>query len=317
PLVRDLFGSDYRMASWGARFDLTRNDPDDPAYVENWRKAMEALKSSPAPAELARAVSVFFSNPDTQEVSEAYQTWLGEAVPVLQAAPSSAEFRRILEEQLDVLMVRMNQADNKFRENLAALRRGLLNYTTVRDDLLQAIQSHKASLEYTNQHPLNQPSSSNLRFIYSHKPSKSETLLTLNMGFTTYNSLPSGLNSSRIRDLQFAGQLDRHLGEIPSLGRAVATFGVYYQWMKDDALIVIGPGNIAPGSGIVLPGTAATLLGTKGHIGIVQGKLSIPVNSIVKVPISVTWSNRTELIKEKDLRGQVGLTLDMDSVFKR
>jgi len=87
--------------------------------------------------------------------------------------------------------------------------------------------------------------------------------------------------------------------------------------MTEDALITIGPGNVAPDSGIVLPGTAAKLLGTKGHIGVVQGKLTIPINGVLKIPISVTWSNRTELIKEKDLRGQVGLTLDLDSIFKK
>ena len=86
--------------------------------------------------------------------------------------------------------------------------------------------------------------------------------------------------------------------------------------MKEDALIIIGPGNIAPGSGIVLPNTAATLLGTKGHIGVVQGKLTIPINGVMRVPISITWSNRTELIKEEDLRGQIGLTFDLDNVFR-
>ena len=58
------------------------------------------------------------------------------------------------------------------------------------------------------------------------------------------------------------------------------------------------------------------LLGTKGHIGVVQGKLTIPINGIVRVPISVTWSNRTELIKQEDLRGQIGLTFDLDNVFR-
>jgi hypothetical protein len=35
----------------------------------------------------------------------------------------------------------------------------------------------------------------------------------------------------------------------------------------------------------------------------------------VKVPFSVTWSNRSELIKEKDVRAQVGITLDLDPLF--
>ena len=43
------------------------------------------------------------------------------------------------------------------------------------------------------------------------------------------------------------------------------------------------------------------------------GKLTIPVkDSGMKVPVSVTASNRTELIKEKDVRGSIGLTVDLD-----
>jgi hypothetical protein len=192
-----------------------------------------------------------------------------------------------------------------------------MNCATVRDDLLREIQSHRASFEYTNQRPLNQPNTSNIRVIYSHQPTRSPTLVTANLGLTWYHQTPAGTSTGQFRDFQIAGQLDRRLGEVPNLGNAIATFAGYYQWMKDDALITIGPGNIAPGSGIVLPGTAATLLGTKGHIGVFQGKLTIPISGVVRVPISVTWSNRTELINEEDLRGQVGLTLDLDSVFRR
>ena len=122
--------------------------------------------------------------------------------------------------------------------------------------------------------------------------------------------------AGRFRDLQASGQIDRRLGKIPSLGNAVLTMGVYYQWMKEDALLTIGPGDSAPGSGVILPGTAAKLLETKGHIAIVQGKISIPVSDTIKIPVSATWSNRTELVKEEDVRGQIGLTLDIDSLFK-
>ncbi len=112
-----------------------------------------------------------------------------------------------------------------------------------------------------------------------------------------------------------AGQLDRRLGQIPKFGYAVFTLAGYFQYMQHDSILIIGPGNMTPGSGIILPGTAATLLGTSGAIGVVQAKLSIPVAGTMKIPFSVTWSNRTELINEKDVRAQVGLTLDFDSLF--
>ncbi|MBM3736433.1 MAG: hypothetical protein FJW39_11665 [Acidobacteria bacterium] len=313
--VTALFGTDYRMSSWGLRFDLTRNDPDDPAYAPRWGAAIAALKTAPESAGLLAAVESLFSDASGRP-SPVYGDWTAAAGPLLKNAPSEEEYKRILAEQLDLLIVRMAAANVNFAARVAALRRGFLNYAAVRDDILRAIQSNKVSFEYTNQHPANQFSTSNFRFIYSHTPSRSQTLVTANAAMTFYNALPVG-GKGRFRDFQLAGQLDRRLGEIANLGNAVATFGAYYQWMAEDALIKFGPGNTAPGSAITLPGTAATLLGTKGHIGIVQGKLTIPAGSVVKIPLSVTWSNRTELINQKDIRGQVGLTIDLDSIFKR
>jgi hypothetical protein len=40
----------------------------------------------------------------------------------------------------------------------------------------------------------------------------------------------------------------------------------------------------------------------------------------VKIPLSLSYANRTELLKEKDVRGHVGVTFDMDvlsSVVRR
>ncbi|HNH83997.1 MAG TPA: hypothetical protein PL157_16620, partial [Acidobacteriota bacterium] len=49
-----------------------------------------------------------------------------------------------------------------------------------------------------------------------------------------------------------------------------------------------------------------------------QVKLTIPVKgSGVKIPISVTFANRTELIKEKEVRGNIGITFDLDSIFAK
>ena len=46
----------------------------------------------------------------------------------------------------------------------------------------------------------------------------------------------------------------------------------------------------------------------------VQAKLTIPLeDSGVKVPLSITASNRTELIDEKDVRGSMGLNPDLDT----
>ena len=309
-----LLGNDFRMASWGIRADFTsKQNLDDPAYVKAWDAEIAHLTGDQFAKNLSQAIDDFFAkNPR----HAAYLQWMNETVPLLQMARDVTEFKKQLELRLDVLGPMLSAADPDFAKSFNALTAAFSNYYTVRDELVRNAQRHKASGEYVNLHPQSQPSRSTIRFIYSHQPANAPTVLTANFALDYYNATPAGIPTNRLRDVQVAGQLNQRLGTLTSFGQIVLTVGGYYQWMRDDALIAIGEGNTAPGSGIVLPNAAAKLLGTKGHIGIAQTKLSLPVTDTIKIPISVTWANRTELINEKQIRGQVGLTLDLDKAFR-
>ena len=55
---------------------------------------------------------------------------------------------------------------------------------------------------------------------------------------------------------------------------------------------------------------------TRGHIGVFQAKLEFPTaNNSMRIPLSLTVSNRTELIKESEVRGQIGVSFNLDSLF--
>jgi hypothetical protein len=58
-----------------------------------------------------------------------------------------------------------------------------------------------------------------------------------------------------------------------------------------------------------------------GWINAVQARVMLSVKgSGVKIPLSLSYSNRTELLDEKEVRGHVGVTFDMDvlsSVVRR
>jgi hypothetical protein len=147
--------------------------------------------------------------------------------------------------------------------------------------------------------------------IYSHQPTAAPAIVTVNGAVRWYHELPAGPSTSTLRDIQLAAQVDRRLGDIPRLGQTVLTFAIYYQWMKDDALVHLASSSDAPGGSGSFP-----LPGTKGHIAVLQGKWSIPLSDVIKVPVSMTWATRHELIKENDVRAQIGLTLDLDSLFQ-
>ena len=64
--------------------------------------------------------------------------------------------------------------------------------------------------------------------------------------------------------------------------------------------------------------STAALPVAKGHIGLFQAKLTIPMKgSGVKIPISFTVANRTEVIKETDVRANIGISLDLDSLVAK
>jgi hypothetical protein len=55
--------------------------------------------------------------------------------------------------------------------------------------------------------------------------------------------------------------------------------------------------------------------GTTGNIAIGQLKLTAGGGSAVTVPLSVTYSNRTELIASPTWKAQIGVSYDFDSLF--
>lgn len=311
PTPADLAGNDFRTASWSVRLDVTpSNHLDDPKYVKAWSSAVDQLRKDPAAPALTQAIVAAFKASVTNEV---YTNWMADTVPALKKAPTEADFYDVFEQRLLLLTEQLASTDPNFTSNVAQLSRAYENYFLVRDTLIREAQVHKMSVEFTNLRPLGKPNLWNARFVYSHQPTISPTLVTANLSSTWYEK--EGPDGERWRDVQAAAQLDRRLSEIPRFGYAVATFAFYYQWMRDDALINIPAGTTAPGTGIELPAEASTVLDTKGHIVIFQSQLTIPMGETVRVPFSVTWSNRSELIKEKDVRAQVGFTLDLDPLF--
>jgi hypothetical protein len=108
-----------------------------------------------------------------------------------------------------------------------------------------------------------------------------------------------------VRDFQAAAQIDiplmsasKTLSSTGGIGTPV--FGVAYlsEKLQSNAAVTFA-GN--------------TFTAEPGWLHLLQARLTIPVKgSGVKVPVSVSFANRTELIKEKTIRGQIGLTLDMD-----
>jgi hypothetical protein len=217
-------------------------------------------------------------------------------------------------------------------EDLQAFVKAVSAYLQTRDAAINAVRQKQATgltFEYAFARPANQPQTSTARLIYTFHPGilaadtatpaagatkttttvtkTNDSAITLNFAAEMYDSPPPGTGA--LRDLQGALQLDRHFGT------AIATLAAYYQYQNQPAALQIGAGNLAPGTNIQLNGTAATLLAPKGNIVVAQAMVTFALKSGTKLPLGVTWSNRTELIKGNELRGHVGFNFDWSSLL--
>ncbi len=111
--------------------------------------------------------------------------------------------------------------------------------------------------------------------------------LTLNGGFLYKNSKVIG---GDVRSATFAGQLQFQMTPQKSL---VGRSPLYFYLASE--------GKWASGTNSILK---------------LQGKVKIPIAEGIDFPISLTYANRTELIKEKDVRGQFGFSIDTAKLFR-
>jgi hypothetical protein len=177
------------------------------------------------------------------------------------------------------------------------------------------------TFEYDENRPANQPTNSVFRGILQHKIGK-EASITVNGAISIYDSAPSSSipGAGRLRDAQVAGEADEPFSlNIGSMGRVGMTLSeaFYFQDQTSPAILNVNPGS--PVNGVTftgLPSNATQLFAQKGNIGIGQIKLSIGSGSNLKVPLSVTYSNRTELITKPTWRAQIGVSYDLDSIFQ-
>lgn len=174
------------------------------------------------------------------------------------------------------------------------------------------------SFEYDNNRPASAPSNSVIRGIFQAK--LKPLTVTVNGAVSFYNSDQSSVpGAGRLRDAQFATEEAHDFNlKTPFSNSVAATLSgaFYFQYQSSPSILNVTPGT--PVNGVVftgLPSTATKVFAQKGNIAIGQIKLTIGSGSSVTVPLSFTYSNRTELITKPTWRGQIGVSYDFDSLF--
>jgi hypothetical protein len=297
-------GKKNQLSAVSFRYEfINERDPRDKRYQKDWEElvAKEGIATTVIISNSLKSLEATDADDNTTFKDQALQDWVNKTNELLKTAGSSLdEVQRIIKSQLEVLPVRQLAVETT--NALTSFANGLDSYLKAKQHLLDKIAKGRVvTFEYTNNREVSAPDTSNFNFI-AEGGTGGRIDLTANASLTMFNKKPVGMNINRIRDFQFAGQLDVPLGDVLGLGQSVLSFSGRYERLMENAITQAG--TIVPN--------------TKGDIAYGQLKLTIPIKGTgFKIPFSMTFSNRTELIKEREVRGNFGFTFDLDTLFAK
>ena len=104
----------------------------------------------------------------------------------------------------------------------------------------------------------------------------------------------------RVRNFDHSLRLDMPIGD-PRRFSGILTFAGKYKRLMEDEMT-----------------SGGAKMKIKGDMATGQLLFTIPIKgSGFKIPISLTFANRTEFVKEKEVRGNFGFTFDLDSILEK
>jgi hypothetical protein len=290
-------GSKQQLSGFSFKFNIVdQRDPREEKYTNKWKELTKGQA-----ANLAQSLNLFVIGLATPSPTNAsFNTWLANANAALAGKTTVKDIESTLVAELNKLM-----AIDLPPEQLVVVKQvgtDVEAFLDERNNILDEISNGWiATFDYNNTRPVGTPSLSNFRFLAEKGAYNGSIDFTGNASVTMYNSSPTGPSAQRLRDFRFAGQLDVPIGDITKTGKFLISLAGRYQRLLEDEPIL--------GTTLVVP---------KGDIASFQGKLTIPIRGTAfKIPLSFTYANRTELINEKEVRGNFGFTFDLDSIFAK
>lgn len=222
------------------------------------------------------------------------------------------DFLNLFEASLDMRM----KNDPGFIQNVSSVNISLAQYKDLWNQLLAEAKGQPLlTFEYSFNRPQNQPETHDFRLILGYTPKSAVGLISLNAAASIYgNSLPVGAKYGRLHDGQVSLEYDRPFTLKSNPNQATFSLAAYWQYQPDPSVLNITPGNLVPGTTIQLPQNAQVLLGTAGSLWVAQAKITINGKSGIKIPIGVSWSNKTDLLAGSSVGAQVGISYDFSSL---
>jgi hypothetical protein len=296
--------TDQQLSGYSVRLAIL--DKRDPRDAVN-RRAVATVLDTQGVA-LLKSDDPFEAFFNSAEYEEKWKVETTDLLADTNRTLSDDDIERVLYRQLEAVRLLMIDRIPQFDERVAGFLRTLQSFDKARVRVFEEMQKRPlVALEYVNAREVDVPDRHTVRFIAEGQMGP-RLDLTANVSWTMQSALPSAVASDSglgLRDFQAAAQLDIPLADAQkrvASGTGIGTpvFGIAYLSQK-----------LTERASVTFAGQSFAL--DPGWIHVVQARVSIPVKgSGLKVPLSLSLANRTELIREKTLRGHIGLTFDMD-----
>ena len=310
-------GAEQSLSGFSVKYELLNNR--DPASEAFQQRVSELYRTSQATSANERLLAieeqvVQLLRGDGAHARE-FAAWRDESVAAFEAARVGPDLANVLDERLLALFPRLTFSATEL-DRLAQYWTAYSQLLNNRDDLLAlAGKGAILSIEYANSRPLDESTHSLISLVYESSAYAGKIDLTANAQVSFHNTtedLPPDVN--RLREWSIAGQMDAPLGSIVDGRSFVLTLSGKAKHMLVTPSVATM--ELPPPATMKMSMTPGVFTSRSDTIWLGQLKLTIPVkDGGVRIPISVTWASRTDLVDEAVVRGSIGFTFSLDSLF--
>ncbi len=310
-------GSSFSLSQFTAKFFLLAARPSQKEFLN------KLTTESPDGSDTDKPKAALKTIQENAESKDVWKTWRTDAIPALLAAPDLGAELFSRTQQL----IQAWEAGGASEDDL--VKAALAYSTSLADTAENERKAYDAvaytkpilTFQYDYNTPTHQPTNSAFRLIWGQSFEKfPKWKVTANVVGSIYNSTPSSSipGSGMLRDIQVGAEVDRDPYQIVSRVSAAISGAYYFQDQTSPAILNISPSNPIPGVTFTgLSANAMQVFTQKGNIHVGQFKVTLGGNSSSgwQIPISITGSNRTELITKPKIGAQIGISYNFDSLF--
>ena len=295
-----------QLSNWSVRVEIVNHrDPAAPENAAQWRDLLTRGKSYNAAVEsMNRALDDW---PDYVTWQEALTTNTAAIERKIEALPDGqqrqqivrTDFKALLERELPKLTALPKPPADVFAA-LDQYVKALTKEVSAIDEIYAFIgKGTLVTFDWTTTRDAKLPDLYAATAIWEMALGASrKTDFTFNAAWNFYRTVPAAA-THQLKSFDVTAQIEHPLGKVLSLPAMTVSVAGKYSRLPNDTTA-----STHAGAAGVVP---------LGNLGLIQGKVTVPINGSMKVPLSITASNRTELIKEKTVRAVVGFTVDFDT----